>query len=188
MILFHDIVQILPGADPASILPSEIELVPHSHPAQAEWVASKPLSVMVRRCPCRLSALRKNAFGAAISRVRLRCDSTVLPHASTARYKYIHCPPTLIYVNIRFLAALWRAHGALVRKPAFGKIDGISDDPSQNRAGSHADAEFAHDLRQIPVTELESQIPVHAADDGVVAEPALCEQRITRSVVIPAHF
>jgi hypothetical protein len=33
--------------------------------------------------------------------------------------------------------------------------------------------QFAHDLGEIPVTEFESQIPLHAADDGVIGEPVL---------------
>ena len=60
-----------------------------------------------------------------------------------------------------------------MRKPGLGKIDRISDNPTQNRAGSHANAQFAHDLGEIPVTEFESQIPLHAADDGVIGEPVL---------------
>src|SRR5215208_3083852 len=54
----------------------------------AEWLGSKPSSVIVRGCGCRLRAFRKNALAAAMSRVRLRCDSTVLPSSSTARYRF----------------------------------------------------------------------------------------------------
>ena len=34
MILLHYIIQVLTAADPDRILPSEIELIPHPHPAQ----------------------------------------------------------------------------------------------------------------------------------------------------------
>jgi hypothetical protein len=68
------------------------------------------------------------------------------------------------------------AHGAPAVAPAFGEIDEISDDPAENHAVSHANAQFAHDPGEIPVTKFESQKPVHAADDGIVGEPSLCEQ------------
>jgi hypothetical protein len=49
--------------------------------------------------PCVLKALRKKALAAAASRLGLRRKSTVLPRPSTARYRYVHRPRTLMYLS-----------------------------------------------------------------------------------------
>ena len=66
-------------------------ILDHLPERQRPWVQA-----IVRRC---FSALRKKAFAAAMPRARLRKNSTVLPCPSTARYRYIHWPRTLINVS-----------------------------------------------------------------------------------------
>src|SRR5690349_7625415 len=90
VVLLHYVTQVGTTTNLHRIFPTVVEFIVHTHSAQRGMACSKPSSVMVRGCPCRLRALRKKALAAAMSRVRLRCDSTVRPTASTARYRYIH--------------------------------------------------------------------------------------------------
>src|ERR1700759_3023009 len=107
MILLNYIIQVLTAADPDRILPSEIELIPHPHSAQCRMGR---LETVERDGP-RLSMSLE-----CFAEERLRGSD--IPHTAQMRFH-------------RFAACI---HGALVRKPGLGKIDGISDDSSQNRA------------------------------------------------------
>ena len=84
MILLHYVVQVLTAADPRRVLPAEIELVAHAYAPQGGVRRLETVKRDGARLAVAFSALRKNAFAAVISRVRLRCDSTVRPRSSTA--------------------------------------------------------------------------------------------------------
>jgi hypothetical protein len=94
VILFHDVVQVLTRTDFDRVRPPEVKFIPHAHSPQRRMARLKAVERDRLLLAVRFSAFRKNAFAATMSRVRLRCDPTVLPRLSTARYRYIHRPPT----------------------------------------------------------------------------------------------
>jgi hypothetical protein len=130
----------------------------------AEWLGSKPSSVMVRGSPCYLRPLRKNALAAVLSRVRLRCEATVRPSSSTARYRYIQRPPTLIYVSSQRQD---RPSGRSKWTPKSTKIFRVPYHPTQDRARSHQDAQFLCDFSHIPIAEFELKVPPHRQNNLV---------------------
>jgi hypothetical protein len=93
------VVQVLTAADPDRVLPTEIELVAHTHAAEGGVRRLETVKRDGSRLAMALQRLAEERLAAATSRVRLRCDSTVRPRSSTARYKYIQRPATLTYVS-----------------------------------------------------------------------------------------
>ena len=65
-------------------------------PAIAAVLAPLLSMVIFSGTPCRSIARSKKRRAAAQSRCARSRKSIVLPSRSTARYRYFHCPPTLI--------------------------------------------------------------------------------------------
>src|SRR5690349_12774979 len=63
--------------------------------------------------------------------------------------------------------------------PAFLELEGVTHDPTQDRARGNAHAQLPSQFGEVAVAEFETQIPAHASYDDVVGEPALTKQRVT---------
>ena len=97
VVLLHNVVQVLTATNSHRIRASEVELPVHSHAPQRAMVRPVAIQGDAMRLLMMLQCLRKECLrrrNAACS--RLRQNSTVLPCPSTALYRYINWPLTLM--------------------------------------------------------------------------------------------
>src|SRR5215467_2704806 len=125
---------------------------------------------------------------------RLRCGN-VPSAAEVGCYglaMFIHRPvqvhPSAADQNICLVAAPRLTYRLFERAHRLGEVNRIADDPAENRAGCNRDAKLVHDLRQISVAQLKSQIPVDTLNDGVIGEPALSKQWVANLSTGTSHI
>src|SRR5665213_1111407 len=103
-------------------------------------------------------ALRRKRLAAAVSRFAVSKKSMVWPVESSARYKYLSSPWTLMLGLINPIAPVGRLE---MRTATFVQFGRISLHPAPYATGIHLDPPFGHQFRDVLVRARIPEIPAH---------------------------
>jgi hypothetical protein len=136
----------------------------------AEWLGSKPSSVMVRGSPCCFRALLKNALAAVLSRVRLRCEATARP---------AHRPRPDLCIGLVTTPGSTDRPLKWTLRPA--ETFRVPHHPAQDCARCYQHTQLLCDFSHLPMAELEPQVPAHTQDDHFTAKATAAKQWIAKT-------
>jgi hypothetical protein len=150
------VVQVLTAADPDRVLPTEIELVAHTHAAEGGVRRLETVKRDGSRLAMALQRLAEERFGGG----DIPCPTEMRLHRAAAFvHGTVQIHPAAGHLDIRFIAAPGAPDRSCEMPPGFGQLGRIPNHPAQNCARRDGHAHLAHELSQIAVAQLEPQIP-----------------------------
>ena len=94
-------------------------------------------------------------------------------------YSSVEIHPLTIHPDTGFVCAPGASHRLLILPALLRQLRGITDHPAKNGAWCNRNSQLVHDSGQVPIAELEPQVPPDTLDDDFVGKPTLRKYRVS---------